>query len=221
MHDTGFSSAQPPPPTPSRPRVSKGIRTRERILHTALELFGDRGFAATSVRDIAARAGLTHAGLLHHFANKDDLLLCVLEYREQQDEIVAQRFVDRGLDQLFAWLIDIVQTNAVRPDRVALFVRLSAEATDPAHPGHAYFTRRYQRVHQALHGAFAAHFAVQPPHYPTTPQEAAASTIALMDGLQLQWLLTPDKIDMPRLVSSHLASLGVDVPAATPTMETR
>ncbi|MFI7420570.1 TetR/AcrR family transcriptional regulator [Nonomuraea sp. NPDC049684] len=52
---------------PTRRRGRKGERTRARILDSATELFSRSGFHAVSLRDIAAHAGLTHAGLLHHF----------------------------------------------------------------------------------------------------------------------------------------------------------
>lgn len=196
-----------------KPRVgTKGERTKERILRAALELFSEQGFIATSVRDIAARAEMTHAGLLHHFANKDDLLVQILEYREKQDEENALRFADYGIDRLFAWTMEIIDTNVRHEDRIALYVRLSAEAADPEHPARAYFTRRYERLVAALEDAFAEHFAVSPPSYSISPREAAQSLVGLLDGLQVQWLILPGSVDMPRIARTHLSSLGISVP---------
>ncbi len=53
--------------------------TRDRILDEAEALFAHKGFAGTSVRDIANRAGLTPASLYNHFSNKDALYRAVLE----------------------------------------------------------------------------------------------------------------------------------------------
>ena len=50
---------------------SKGERTRETVLQAAYELFLEKGYAATSVREIAERAGLALGGIYNHFANKD------------------------------------------------------------------------------------------------------------------------------------------------------
>lgn len=47
--------------------------TQERLLGTAAYLFADRGFAAVSMRDIAAAAGITQAAIYHHFTNKEEL----------------------------------------------------------------------------------------------------------------------------------------------------
>jgi AcrR family transcriptional regulator len=49
--------------------------TRERILDIALELFTDRGYDKTSLRDIAERLGTTKAALYYHFERKEDILL--------------------------------------------------------------------------------------------------------------------------------------------------
>jgi len=58
-------------PTARRPR---GV-TRERILDVALELFNEQGYDKTSLREIAARLGVTKAALYYHFERKEDLLL--------------------------------------------------------------------------------------------------------------------------------------------------
>ncbi len=59
---------------PSGPPV-----TRDRILDEAEALFAERGFAGTSVRDIASRVDLTAASLYNHFAGKEALYRAVLD----------------------------------------------------------------------------------------------------------------------------------------------
>jgi TetR/AcrR family transcriptional regulator, regulator of cefoperazone and chloramphenicol sensitivity len=51
-----------------------GADTRQRILDIATELFRDRGYAGTSIRDIAEGLGMTKAALYYHFSCKDDVL---------------------------------------------------------------------------------------------------------------------------------------------------
>jgi AcrR family transcriptional regulator len=58
--------ARAKPPAPS---------TRERILDIALELFTERGYDKTSLRDIAERLGTTKAALYYHFERKEDIFL--------------------------------------------------------------------------------------------------------------------------------------------------
>jgi AcrR family transcriptional regulator len=58
--------------------------TRARILATALELIAEKGFAATSTRELSERLGFTKAALYYHFRTKEDLLFALIEPGMQQ-----------------------------------------------------------------------------------------------------------------------------------------
>lgn len=51
--------------------------TRERILDIALDLFTEKGYDKTSLREIADRVGFTKAALYYHFSSKGDLLMAL------------------------------------------------------------------------------------------------------------------------------------------------
>ena len=57
------------------------LETKERILDAAERLFADRGFAATSLRQITAEAGVNLAAVNYHFGSKESLLAAVFERR--------------------------------------------------------------------------------------------------------------------------------------------
>jgi AcrR family transcriptional regulator len=59
-------------------------RTRERILDVALELFSEKGYDATSMREIAERLGITKAALYYHFDAKEDIVRTLLVDIESQ-----------------------------------------------------------------------------------------------------------------------------------------
>jgi AcrR family transcriptional regulator len=71
------ASAAAKPRSPGRP--AGDLHTRERILELAVGSFAERGFAGTSVREIAGAAGITNASLLHHYRGKGALYGAVLE----------------------------------------------------------------------------------------------------------------------------------------------
>ncbi len=54
--------------------LSKGGKTREKILKHALKLFSAKGYKATTVRDIAGSIGIKQSALYNHFKNKDEIL---------------------------------------------------------------------------------------------------------------------------------------------------
>lgn len=68
--------------------------TRERVLDAALVAFSDRGYAGTSLDDLATSLGLTKQAILYHFGSKDALLTAVI------DRTAA------GLVELFAAEVD-------------------------------------------------------------------------------------------------------------------
>jgi len=63
----------------SRPARTTAVDTRARILAVALELVSERGFAGTSIRDLAERLALTVAAIYYYFSSKDDLLDALVE----------------------------------------------------------------------------------------------------------------------------------------------
>lgn len=72
-----------PDPRPTR-REENARATRGALLRTARELFGQRGFAAVGIEEIAARAGVTTGALYHHFGSKRDLFRAVFDALEAE-----------------------------------------------------------------------------------------------------------------------------------------
>ncbi|PRY17216.1 TetR/AcrR family transcriptional regulator [Kineococcus rhizosphaerae] len=181
----------------TRGEYAKGRARREQILTEAVALFAGSGYQAASLRDLAARCGLSQAGLLHHVGGKEALLLAVLRQRDVEDAAALELQAGTGRERLAA-LLDVVRRNVGRRGTVELFSVLSAEATSPAHPAHAFFDERYRQVVAALTDAFAdcGH---------PRPGSAARRLVAVLDGLQVQWLLHPDDVDMVAEVDAQIA----------------
>jgi len=178
-----------------------------------VQLFGEVGYRTASLREIASRVGISHPGLLHHFPSKAALLEAVLARRDEVDSIALQADLDAGhsLGEAFA---RVVERNVARPGIVELFVSLSAEATSAGHPAHAYFRRRYAEVLATVRRDFEQlrdRGVLRPDVDPAT---AARQLVAVLDGLQVQWLLEEglppaERVDMPAAVRAFSASLMV------------
>ena len=78
-----------------------GAETRAQILRVAMQLFTDKGFDATTTRDIANALGMNQSSLYYHFASKDEIVT----------SLVAQR--RRDLDTFVAWLADQPRTSGL------------------------------------------------------------------------------------------------------------
>jgi len=78
--------------------ISRGERTRENILEAARQLFVQQGYHGTSMRQIAARAGIALGSLYNHFANKDEVFHVVFVENHPYREIVPLLLAAQGDD---------------------------------------------------------------------------------------------------------------------------
>ena len=74
--------------------LAKGEDRKLRILDVAERLLARHGWRNTSLAQIAKEAGVSPAGLLHHFESKEQLLNSVLDARDTDDDIHADRSGD-------------------------------------------------------------------------------------------------------------------------------
>lgn len=180
-----------------RSRPETLVRRRE-ILDAAIDIFGAKGYAGGTLQEIADQVGMTHAGILHHFGSKDQLLLEVLEHRDATDvaHLEGQHIPD-GMP-LFRHLVQTAFRNAQRAGIVQAYAVLSAESVTDDHPGRPFFEERYTTLRSEVAHAFQVVCEEQGVTDPERVAEASASILAVMDGLQVQWLLDPTAVDLGR-----------------------
>jgi AcrR family transcriptional regulator len=187
-------------PRRDRPRLPAEQRRRQ-IMEVTTRLIAERGFWGLSMQDVADGCGLTVPGLLHHVGSKDGLLVAVLEHRDAEDTAVLAEQLNIGEvpidwpDEVRPGGVDLrrmcsalVRRNSGQPEIVRLFAVLEAESLAPRHPAHAYFAMRQERT-LAVFEALAEGLTENPP-------TLARQIMALMDGLQIQWLRAPETCDL-------------------------
>ena len=90
---------------------------RKRLLSAAMTLFAENGYAATPVRSIAERAGVTKPVLYYYFGSKDGLFRSLLEYAEDlhkrilQDALYGQGGARDRLERLFRDSLNTMRKN--------------------------------------------------------------------------------------------------------------
>jgi AcrR family transcriptional regulator len=128
-HGLRFAAAkQEAMPTP------RGERTRERILDTALRLFHERGWRDTTMRAIAAEAGVSVGNAYYYFASKESLIQAI--YAQSHDEHAAASEPVLAREKSFAARLHGLMKAKL--DTLAPYHRfagvLFATASDPASP---------------------------------------------------------------------------------------
>jgi AcrR family transcriptional regulator len=192
---------------PRVPRATSQARTRQRILDQAERLFRERGYAATSLEQIAEAAEVTKGAIYGHFANKEDLLLSAIEaaptpdYALLNDNTVPVRRRLRDFGRTLA--LDEAATD--RASLAAYLEFLAALLRNPK-PRDRYAADLRRRL------AELADADRDQPGGDTTTIEAWAIGHALSTGLQLYRVLAPDLFtpDLVARATELLADLYPD-----------
>lgn len=198
---------------PPTGKYAKGLAKREEILQVALEIIARRGYHAATVRQLADAVGLSKTGLLHHFGSKEELFAEIIRRRDTlATEVIDQ---DRP-DQLVDAVVAAIRRNLDPPGLIQLYVRFSAEATDDDHPAHELFGDRYRRLHEF--GTDAMRSLRDDGRIPATADPATFADLmsALIDGLQLRSLFSPE-LDVAGHLEHFFAVLdSASVPGTDP-----
>ncbi len=195
-----MTTAATPRRGPGRPRGAISGQTRDLALDVAARLFGASGYRGTSLADVAQAAGLSNAGLLHHFPSKQQLLIEVLRRRDEVDRAAFRFAQTNNTTDETVWaqlgsLVELARTNSERPGMVKLYTTVSGEATDADHPAHGWLREHLSAAIEELFDAFETGkvLGIVRPEAPSA--SLARSTIALLDGLQIQWLAARGRAD--------------------------
>jgi len=184
---------------------AKTTERREAVLRAAMSVFGERGYNKGALVEVAERAGMTHAGVLHHFGSKEALLVAMLQYRDGEEAAGVPGRAQTEGPAFLGHLLDTVAENTTRPGVVQTYTVLSAESVTEGHPAQQYFRQRFSILRGKLAGVLAE-VSGRDADDPEVRDDASA-LIALMDGLQVQWLLDPDDVDMPRIIEKIMDQL--------------
>jgi AcrR family transcriptional regulator len=112
------------------------------VLGAATRVFSEHGYRAGTIAQIASAAGLSQAGLLHHFPSKDAMLMAVIALRRQENLELFSAEVDQGTMVVDA-IMSVMRANARKPELMRLFAVLSTEALNRDHPAHQFFIGFY------------------------------------------------------------------------------
>ena len=201
---------------PGRPRAGSEDK-RARILNEAVVLFGEHGYAGTSLADIANAADISKAGLLHHFSSKDELFCKVLERRDREDalsilvespagegdtveapvdtignldtlDVAGASDLDGNPWALLERYIELLERNVAHRDLTAIYTATAVSVLDAEHPAHRWMANHLNSAVERFESSFEAGktAGLVDPKMPS--RLVARSLVALIDGLQLQWL---------------------------------
>jgi AcrR family transcriptional regulator len=185
--------------TTRRTQAERTRASREKIIHSAMDSFAQNGFRGAKMADIAQAANLTGPGLLHHFPSKTHLLMEVLKERDRIHKEQTDAALQKNNNDILQVAADLVEQNQTTPGIIQLFNLLVAESISPEHPAHGYFTQRYHNGREAWVKIIAERQKDGDIRTDISADVLGVILFAMMDGLQVQWLLEPAKVDMANI----------------------
>ncbi len=191
-----------------RPRKEHGDDTRLTIIEVTTRLFAERGYAGTSLDQVAKAADTSKSSIFWHFDNKEDLLCSVVDHALAEFETRAGDLVlaEPTPGRAFARLLSLFRELAVdHGSTIRLLLGLLLEATEQD----VGVRRRFQRVYEGYRRSVAQIVALGQASGDFSPSvdADALSTLflAAYDGVFVQRLLDPETV--PESVYDHLADL--------------
>lgn len=169
----------------------RGDRMRTAILRAALRVFSHRGYRAGSLASIADDVGVTQQGVLHYFGSKESLLIEVLKHRDEDERRSRPGQADG--ENLFTRTVDLVRRNEGRPEEVRFFSVLVGEALTDDYPATDYVRSRYADLLKFSAQVLERGQDSGQIRRDIEVDDVAALLLAAMDGLQIQWLLNPER----------------------------
>lgn len=116
---------------PRTPKQNEAMRqaTKEKIQTAAIKLFTQKGFAATSVQDIASSADISTGLMYRHYKTKEDLYSSiVLEAAEELGEIIMLLQSDTSPKQLIQEFTEEILSDLTKDDEFARYMVLITQA---------------------------------------------------------------------------------------------
>lgn len=173
-------------PRPYAALLAKGEDRKQRILDVAERLLARYGWRNTSLAQIARAAGVSPAGLLHHFESKEQLLNAVLDARDADDDTHADRSGD-----LVTEIARVAERFDRAPELVGTFTVLLIENIAPDAPLHDRLLTRQREAVKIVAGLIERGQRAGRYRQDIDPAIKAIEILAFVNGMETAWLLDP------------------------------
>jgi AcrR family transcriptional regulator len=191
--------------------LAKGEDRKQRILGVAQRLLTRNGWRNTTLAQIAGEAGVTPAGLLHHFESKEQLLHAVLDARDLDDESHADRAGD-----LFTQIALVADRFHRAPELVSTFTVLLVENVLPDAPLHDRMLSRHREAVDIVTDLIRNGQADGRYRTDIDPAIKAVEILAFVHGMETIWLLDPS-IPLAEVFKQYAETLARDFAPPTRT----
>jgi AcrR family transcriptional regulator len=160
--------------------------------------------------------GTTNPGLLYYFGSKERLLHEVVSERQVHEQAELLTAVD-PTTRTIPKLGDVVRHNVANAVFIRLYAVLAAENLDDGDPLHDFFVERYAIARELVAQSVRTSKDAGEVRADADEEQVAAEVVAMLMGLELQWLMDPDHVDLVARVDAYATALTEQLAPATRT----
>ena len=183
----------------------------ELVLAASLQQFVTRGYAGTSIDDIARAAKLTKGAVYFYFRGKSALLIELLSQSSVLYSSIFERMNHSGegaarqLEMFVEWAADVGAKNS---ELLLLPILMSIEFNGRDAEVEQALERLYDRYHDEMERVVVLGQETGEFNDSLSPREEAAVLVAFTDGMLLEWIRRSRRLDGARLVQSAKALIS-------------
>lgn len=186
-------------------RFARAAATRQAIVEAAAALFCEQGYRFVSLREIAAKAGISHPALLKHFSGREELLAEVVR-RFDAGQAASGAPASSPAGEL---RFDVeARRQEATAGFVPFFAALVGEASAPSHPLHETMRERTAALIERRRVALAEALAAGTLGDGRDPRREAIRLTAAWAGLQMLEQYLPGRVDAADALARHQASIA-------------
>jgi AcrR family transcriptional regulator len=191
--------------------LAKGDERKQLILAVAQRLLTRNGWRSTTLGQIAQEAGVSAAGLLHHFESKELLLHAVLAARDADDDANADLVGD---------IVEEIEGVSDRfrraPDLIGTYIVLLVENLDSEAPLHGRLLSRYRSAVHIIAEGIRRGQRTGRYRADVDPAVKAVEIVAFLNGMETSWLLDPS-IPLAEVFGEYAGSLASQLAVSSGT----
>lgn len=194
--------------------MSDENKKKQRIIDAAIEVLKENPVEDTTVRKIAAKAGLTTGAIYHHYKNKDELLFDVikqsLQFTHKLSETVRNEKAPKHGKELLDEIVSQVARRLSKVDEQKLHIQLLSDVIARKSDIKKKYQKNYTDIIENTASLFDKSFEIQNEEY---KKAVAAILVAAMDGMAIQQALGVLPENLEKMTTTFTTFFVESIPA--------
>lgn len=185
---------------------------KQRIINAAIEVIRTKSVEQTSMREIAAKAGLTTGAIYHHYKNKDELFHDVVNQSIHfSHKLFAEQFtIQKAPQDLLSEIVSEISKRLAKADEQKLHIALLADAINKGDSNQEKYINNYKQIIRNTGDLFEPAFGIENEEY---KHIVSSILIAALDGMAIQQSLNVFPAEKQKMIDTFNEFFVESIPA--------